>query len=74
APAPVRLARLAARDQHRKGADVKERFGLTQGFELPYFPQHWHRITCFVDNSVDSLQVMDPLPHQFALATDGIPC
>ncbi|MFA5022205.1 MAG: hypothetical protein WC508_03965, partial [Patescibacteria group bacterium] len=45
APAPVRLARLAARDQHRKGADVKERFGLTQGFELPYFPQHWHRIT-----------------------------
>lgn len=72
APAGVRLSRLQSRDQHRKGAEVLERFWLTQAFEVPYFQKHWGLITCWLDNSRQDPQMLPELDHAFALSEDGI--
>ncbi len=73
APATVRLGRLRDRDRHRQGAEVLERFKLTQEFEIPYFQQRWSLIDHFVDNSAISPQVLEPMSPDAALATDGLP-
>jgi len=72
APAPVRLERLRVRDAHRQGAEILERFGITQTFEIPYFRQHWGRISLFVDNSVDGPLLMEALHHDYALSEEGL--
>lgn len=73
APAPVRLERLRVRDAHRQGAEILERFAITQAFEIPYFRDHWHHISLFVDNSVDGPALMESLHHEHALSEEGVP-
>ncbi|NUM25587.1 MAG: hypothetical protein HUU49_03090 [Candidatus Buchananbacteria bacterium] len=72
-PASVRLERLRARDRHRQGAEVLERFRLTQAFEVPYFHSHWHHLSCWLDNSRQDPLVLSSLDQTFALSEDGLP-
>lgn len=73
APAPVRLERLRQRDKYRQGIEVFERFRVTQSFELQYFPKYWHKITHFIDNSINFPSVLGSLECHFALSEEGIP-
>ncbi len=70
APSAVRFERLFQRDAARRRSreEALERFGLTQEFEKRYFPQHWERITRFIDNSTPSPQVLHQIKHEVALA------
>lgn len=72
APAEVRYQRLLQRDPHRQGEEALRRFELTQKFEREYFPRHWDRIFCFVDNSQDGLRedqkVLGSMDYRTALS------
>jgi len=69
APSHVRFERLYRRDASRRKSieEARDRFHLTQDFERHYFPQHWERISCFIDNSAEVPQVLGTIPHEIAL-------